>query len=441
MVNNFVVNNGKRTLEGKYELSVRPRIEFNTLTMVEASLLNRDDANKQKSVVVGGVSRMRISSQCLKRPIRKAIANDAMNTRRISYLVLEEFANDGLTDEEAGKIESFVFYFLGEAHKDYDNEGEDKKTKKAYYVSEEELRAILMFIRNHKDEILSAELKEVESKKKKKDGEEKEKAYNFKEIFADGEVEKFKTALVMDTPMSSEVAICGRMETSGVLHETEAAVHIAHAFSTDELSNEFDFFSANEDVKILDVEEKRWGTNQESIIPGESDINSNTLYSYARLDVGVLIDNLCIGRDISKPEVQEFVKKEAVRMATEFAWAFVEVRPTAKQSSCATYTRPDLAYVTIGDAVPSISYGNVYNKPVSYYKNKSVMEHSIERLQNELEANCFNRNKYIGRYWVEPGRKDVVFSENLGIETKKTYADVVSEIADVINSVTFERKE
>lgn len=440
MVNNFVVNNGKRTLEGKYELSVRPRIEFNTLTMVEASLLNRDDANSQKSIVVGGVSRMRISSQCLKRPIRKAITNDAMNTRRISYLVLEDFKDDNLTDEEVNKIEAFVFYFLGEEQKDYSSENEDRKTKKAYYVSEEELRAILLFVRGHKDEILSAELKALDSKKKKKDGEEK-KAYNFKEVFADGEVEKFKTALVMDTPMSSEVALCGRMETSGVLHETESAVHIAHAFSTDELSNDFDFFSANEDVKIFDVSEKRWGTNQESMIPGESNINSNTLYSYARLDVGVLIDNLCIGRDISNPEVQEFVKKEAIRMATEFAWAFVEIRPTAKQASCATYTRPDLAYVTIGDAVPSVSYGNIYNKPVSYYKNKSVMENSIERLQNELEANCFNRNKYIGRYWVEPGRKDVTFSEKLGIDTGKTYEDVVNEIANVINSVTFERKE
>ncbi|MBP5212193.1 MAG: type I-E CRISPR-associated protein Cas7/Cse4/CasC, partial [Pyramidobacter sp.] len=47
-------------------------IQISTLTTYPASLLNRDDSGLSKRIPFGGVSRTRISSQCLKRHWRMA---------------------------------------------------------------------------------------------------------------------------------------------------------------------------------------------------------------------------------------------------------------------------------------------------------------------------------------------------------------------------------
>lgn len=420
-ITNFVNENGKVKVEGKYALSKEAVIEFNTITMVEASLLNRDDTNHQKTINIGGVDRMRISSQCIKRPIRKSIAGDAENTRRITYLVREKIGVDTFSEDEWDKVDAFVFGFIETKEKeDGKKASKSCKTKGAHYISNEELNAICSFICEHKDEILNDEKKKEFSK----------------------EVENFKVALVMSTPMSSEVALCGRMETSGFVHETQSALYITHQFSVDAFHNESDFFVANEDVKVMDVEDKRWGNNQESAIPGDSDINSNTLYGWAAIDVTTLISNLCVGRDISNPDVQQFVIDEAKRMVREFAFSFVNVRPAAKQVSCATFTRPELAYVTVGDKrkVSKHTYGNIYNKPVEPDYNEGVAKKAVTMLAEHISNDKFGENEYEERFWVENGEKRN-FSEDLRINEDASYKLAVDKIEEIVGSIKFERVE
>lgn len=424
MIDNYVKNNDENIiLEGRYELSMRPRIEFNTLTTVEASLLNRDNTNQQKTIIVGGVPRMRLSSQCIKRPISRAITDDAFNTRRVTYKIREILGTNFLNcDDEWDKVDAFVIRLVegtssdAGAKQEKGKKGEKKGTKKtnnAHLLSMREINTICNFIEAHKTDIIAGKVKSEEE-------------------------EKLKTELVIATPMSSRVALCGRMETSGVTHETDSAVKLAHQFSVDAYNFENDYFVASEDIKISDISEKRWGTNAEAAIPGDTDINSNTLYGYSCLDVGILVDNLAIGNDISNMDVQKAIKEEAKRLVKEWSWGFVEIRPEAKQASAATYTRPTLAYITIGDRVCNISYGDIYCKVVANTASKSVMDVAIERFRNALETDEFNRNEYIGRYWVErTDCKKEDFSEELNITTNMSYKDVVNRICSVIDTIEF----
>lgn len=416
VITNFVSKDGKVKACGEYCLSKEAVVEFNTITMVEGSLLNRDDTNHQKTINIGGVDRMRISSQCIKRPIRKSIAGEAGNTRRITYLVRKAIGFDTFSEEEWDLVDNFVFDFVGDKEKDGNKKA--YKTKGAHYISSEELSAICSFILEHKEDILHPS---------------KESKASFAKAIA-----SFKTALVMGTPMNSEVALCGRMETAGFVHEVESALYINHQFSVDAFQNESDFFVASEDAKVMDTEDKRWGTNQESAIPGESDINSNTLYGWAAIDVTTLIANLSIGRDISNPDVQQFVLGEARRMVRDFAMAYVNIRPTAKQASCATFTRPELAYLTIGDRneVAKRTYGNVYNKPVEPSYNDGVAKVAVDRLAKYISSDKFGSDNYEGRYWVE-NNEARNFPQELGIEEGLGYKEVVEKIDEVLASIKF----
>ena len=54
-------------------MTMLPRfIQISTLTTYPASLLNRDDSGLSKRIPFGGISRTRVSSQCLKRHWRMA---------------------------------------------------------------------------------------------------------------------------------------------------------------------------------------------------------------------------------------------------------------------------------------------------------------------------------------------------------------------------------
>ena len=50
-----------------------PVIEFHILQSFPVSCLNRDDVGAPKTVVIGGVERLRVSSQCWKRSVRLAL--------------------------------------------------------------------------------------------------------------------------------------------------------------------------------------------------------------------------------------------------------------------------------------------------------------------------------------------------------------------------------
>jgi CRISPR system Cascade subunit CasC len=83
-------------------------IEIHILQNHSPSNLNRDDTGSPKECTFGGARRARISSQCLKRTIRRSdIFRQALEghlatrTRRLPELVRERFKKAGLGDDVA----------------------------------------------------------------------------------------------------------------------------------------------------------------------------------------------------------------------------------------------------------------------------------------------------------------------------------------------------
>ncbi|MCI0608870.1 MAG: type I-E CRISPR-associated protein Cas7/Cse4/CasC, partial [Anaerolineae bacterium] len=221
-------------------------IQFHLLQNYQPSNLNRDDTGSPKDAIFGGALRGRISSQCLKRSIRR------------SEIFKDEFGKDGL---------------LGE------------RTKLLPQIVRDELRAL-----EADDEAIAAIVERVpeigrESTKKKKEIEE---APEETEDTADTEVEiegtaqlifidrktearplaekllemykkvgakKWKDAKISDItkelgerlPRSVDIAMFGRMTTSQAFKNIQASVQVAHALSTNALKQEFDYFTAVDD--------------------------------------------------------------------------------------------------------------------------------------------------------------------------------------------------
>src|SRR5437868_15335919 len=83
-------------------------IELHVLQSFPVSCLNRDDVGSPKTAVFGGVTRSRISSQCLKRAARTFARDEypeanfqGVRSRRIVEPFLAAFKAAGLSDAEA----------------------------------------------------------------------------------------------------------------------------------------------------------------------------------------------------------------------------------------------------------------------------------------------------------------------------------------------------
>ncbi len=99
-------------------------IEIHVLQNHAPSNLNRDDTGSPKECVFGGYKRARISSQCLKRSIRRSDTFQealqghlATRTRQLPELIRARFIQAGLNDRQLafGRAEEVVGVLGGEA--------------------------------------------------------------------------------------------------------------------------------------------------------------------------------------------------------------------------------------------------------------------------------------------------------------------------------------
>lgn len=419
VIDNFVLNEeGKPEKKGSFVLSRVPIVDFNILQTVGGSLLNRDDSNRQKTLTIGGVPRMRISSQCWKHVIRKYMDDETVNTRRLTFLLRKELAHLNLTDKDFDKIDKFVIKkYLND---DVDEEKKSKKTKRAHYVSMSEVAGIADFVEEHIAEILS--------------GEDISKAMAAKKI-----------ATVLTAGLSINKALFGCMATEAYIRSVNGAAQVSQSFSVDAYMNGTDYFVAQEDVKTgLDVVD--WGNDAEAAIPGSMDLNSNTLYRHISLNIGLLIRNLSVGKDMSDPAMCDAVKDAAKRTIEKFATALILLTPSAKQNSCETRTTPYTVFVNTiySDGMEGAkTYETAFVKPVVYNGIDSIEKTAADYLAKEVTADAetgLDPREYIGRYWVEKGMIRS-FPEKLGITTDLGYKAVVEQVKALVDEIEFVRVE
>ncbi len=161
-------------------------------------------------------------------------------------------------------------------------------------------------------------------------------------------------------PHAVDIAMFGRMTTSSPFKDVEAAVQVAHAFSTHAVEQEFDYYTAVDDIS---------GEAGAGFI-GETSFNSATYYKYINIHWEGLLANL--QNDIK-------IASDTVRALIETAMFAI---PSGKQNSFAAHNLPDLALIEVRDRNVPLSYANAFVQPVRANAKQSLVERSAEALQD-----------------------------------------------------------
>mgnify|MGYP001408448720 CR=1 FL=1 len=321
-------------------------IQIHILQNYAPSNLNRDDSGSPKSAVFGNQPRGRISSQCLKRSIRRSATFEAAfreaglladRTNRLPRLINSELERLG-ADETARKTISNRLPELGggSAVKE-DHEGE-LKTKILVYLTPTETKLVA--------EKLWALYQEMGDKK-----------------FAEMKIAEIESKIVHQTPRSVDIAMFGRMTTSVAFEDVAAAVQVAHALSTNRLLPVFDYFTAVDDLS---------GETGAGMI-GDLEMNSSTYYKYFSVCWDDLVRNLGGETEIALPAVIALIEAAAL------------AQPSGKQNSTAAQNLPDFMMIEISAKNVPISYANAFLKPAHHSNEKSLMQNSIEKFSDYVQ--------------------------------------------------------
>lgn len=337
-------------------------INFHILISHSPSCLNRDDMNMQKSAIFGGRRRVRISSQSLKRTMRKSpyyeqyLGKASIRSRDLG-LLREEFLKE-LRDEFPKNIvqealERFVKTreTAEENDDDLPNVDTENKSGKKLAVApwiKEEFKILCSIVREVQAAGLTPEEeakanKDSEKQKKSKKGDKKSLEYFREKLLAEKietKMEESKTALLAAIGSAKDVALAGRMATSGLMTTVEGALAVAHVITTHTVDADIDWFTAVDDLQEigsghLDTQE----------------FSSGVFYRYASLNIGQLRENL---GNVSR--------EKALEVASHILHLMATVVPSAKQQSFAAHNLADLAMVSFAD-VP-VSLANAFEDPV-----------------------------------------------------------------------------
>lgn len=334
------------------------------------SNLNRDDNGDPKDALFGGVRRARISSQALKRSIRwsetfrSAFAQTpellSTRTQLLPELVRKQLNGRDLADEATTAIvEAAARLGKGEARPiaESADEGAEqgkkakrgKKTETETATEERVKSAQLMFLTDREVVLLTERLLAIV---------QTEGIETLNSLSGDKLVAKIGAY----EPHSVDIAMFGRMTTSSPFKDIEASVQVAHAISTHAIEQEFDFYTAVDDIS---------GETGAGFL-GETSFNSATYYKYLSIDWVGLTKNLQNDTAIAAKAVKALIQ------AALFAI------PSGKQNSFAAHNPPDLALIEVRAQKIPLSYANAFAKPVRASRSASLIEASAAALQEYI---------------------------------------------------------
>lgn len=323
-------------------------LQIHTLHSYAAALLNRDDSGLAKRLTFGGVSRTRISSQCLKRHWR--IADDPHALQALAGYVDSVRSRELVTEKVIGPLrgrfaDDVVAALEPEFQKLVYGEKADKgkKSRQTLLLGTPELDWLAT-----EAERLAIGASDAAAAKK-----------------AVGEWVKDKNFKAMSQgaalPGGLVAALFGRMVTSDPAANIEAPVHVAHAFTVHGEEAEDDYFTAVDDLK-KDEDDSGADTIQ------ETELTCGLFYGYSVIDLPGLVAN-CGG----DPDL-------AGRVAHNLIYLIAEVSPGAKLGSTAPYGRAGFMLLEAGDRQPR-SLAEAYRKPA-----EPSLDDAVEKLAGQLAA-------------------------------------------------------
>jgi CRISPR system Cascade subunit CasC len=371
-------------------------IEIHILQNHAPSNLNRDDTGSPKECTFGGVRRARISSQCLKRSIRRSeIFRQALDgklgirTRRLPEIVREKLTEKGLSEEMAkvGALKASGFGTKDGKERKPKNEDDPIDTAQTMFLTQADINAVV--------DVIYAAAKEAETTAKF------DKNYAAKDLQAKAQTNGYR-------PITVDVALFGRMTTSEAFRDVEASTQVAHAISTHKVDHEYDYFTAVDDLQGLSEEEEDAGAD----MIGEVEYNASCYYKYFSIDTRALCRNLS-GEANGRKDVSQTDKDEAEKTARDTVEAFLKAAimttPSGKQNSFAAHQLPSMVLVEARPQHTPVSYANAFVKPAWAGKGDDLVQSSLTQLQQHVAAltNGFNL-KADARLMLAPEHSDFV---------------------------------
>lgn len=348
-------------------------IQVHALTVYAPSNLNRDDTGRPKTAKFGGVERLRISSQAMKRAIRTSDTfrarvgdNRGERTARVGELIRDQLIKLNVDAVKAAAIAKSMSAIVGTPDKD----AKDGRllNKELYFMAPqerahllsmskevaantelaEELASVAGEIADDDDDEEAEDSTAGKGKKGKKKGMPKKRLAEL----------RAKVLVTKDT--AADIAMFGRMLAASAEYNREAAVQVAHAITTHRVEVEDDFYTAVDDLK------KRSEDAGAGFI-GELGFGSGVFYLYACIDRDLLQENLGGDADLTKVAIQAFIEGIAT------------LSPTGKQASFASRSRASYLRIEKGHQQPR-SLAAAFLKPV---RGDDLLAKSIECLEDK----------------------------------------------------------
>ena len=324
-------------------------VEVHALQNFAPSNLNRDDTGAPKDAFFGGTRRARVSSQCLKRSIRrhfaslveqKVLATDdvAVRTKRVLEALTKSLVAQGHDEAEAEKKARLTLAAMELSVK------EDGKSEYLLFLGKREISEIARIIAEKWDSVTAFAKAPTEGKKP---GKAKKQAAQS----ADPELKK-ALEKVFNGGKAVDVALFGRMLADMPEKNQDAACQVAHAISTHAVEREFDFYTAVDDLKPEDTA----GAD----MMGTVEFNAACFYRYAVVDWDKLVDNLQGDKELAAKGLRAFLE------------GFVVAEPTGKQNTFAAHNPPEFVAVSVRRNTAPRNLANAFETAVRVKKDESL---------------------------------------------------------------------
>lgn len=339
-------------------------LQMHTLTSFHASLLNRDDAGLAKRIPFGDAPRLRVSSQCLKRHWREALQEsldlpDGIRSREFfSRVILPRLVQEREVDENLARnlIETLMGKLISGG---LDKENPLFMKQPALFGKPEAdfFVALLAECAGAEDD-KAAKVMLAERLKTDKSG--------FKAML--------RQAGHGNLYAGFEGALFGRFVTSDILARSDAAVHVAHAFTVHPVNTEVDYFTVVDDLNKYE--------ETGAAHAGDMELGSGLFYEYVAVDTPLLVSNF------TACEPEAWREQDAADIKTALnalLRAIATVSPGAKLGATAPHARADFVLLESGCQQPR-SLANAYLQSLRFQGGDDPMQRAVDALGGHLQA-------------------------------------------------------
>lgn len=302
-------------------------LQIHTLVSYPASLLNRDDAGLAKRMPFGSATRLRVSSQCLKRHWRDDLVSrlpdipDGLRTRSFfTRTVLRRLVDAGM---DPARAQALIETLAAAVIKGGVDKNGDMSQPVLFGLREADYFVGLLQDCSAGTPDLGTAVKTLTDRLKS------------------GDEKKNLAAMEKAGAAGLTGALFGRFVTSDVLARVDAPVHVAHAFTVHAADTEMDYFTVVDDLS-RDDETGAAHANQ-------AELGAGVYYGHVAVDVPLLVSNLT-GCDRAAWKQQD--GSTAARVLRALVRSIACRSPGAKLGSTAPYSRAELVLLEVGIEQP-----------------------------------------------------------------------------------------